>query len=285
MVFNPLTGVFNTRDCLTRKYTFVLAVKVIFRESIGSCLRGGILAGYMALSYEADFKKRKKDRFMNRKLSFLLVLCLCASILCNTAMADVVNADDQNSGGEAAASGSVSSGFPDVPAVAPYAEAVKTLNEAGIIQGDTSGNFNPDRTVTRAQAAAFPCRMLGIEESAKVKKNTKFTDVPESYWASGYIAAIAEKGVISGYADGSFKPDNPVTYAQIIKMLVCAWGYENDANSRGGYPSGYIAFADSYGITAGISADSGNNCPRKDVAQLCYNTMSIAPGNFLDADI
>ena len=109
---------------------------------------------------------------MKRKLSFLLVLCLCASILCNTAMADVVNADDQNIGGEVATSGSVSSGFPDVPATAPYAEAVKVLSEAGIIQGDTSGNFNPDRTVTRAQTAAVLCRMLGIEESAKVKKNT-----------------------------------------------------------------------------------------------------------------
>lgn len=60
MVFNPLAGVFNTRDRLTGKYTFVLAVKVIFRESIGSCLRGGILAGYMALSYKADFKKERR---------------------------------------------------------------------------------------------------------------------------------------------------------------------------------------------------------------------------------
>lgn len=61
MVFNPLAGVFNTRDHLTGKYTFVLAVKVIFRESIGFCLRGGgILAGYMALSYKADFKKERR---------------------------------------------------------------------------------------------------------------------------------------------------------------------------------------------------------------------------------
>ena len=216
---------------------------------------------------------------MKRKLSFLLVLCLCASILCNTAMADVVNADDQNSGGEVAASGSVSSGFPDVPATASYAEAVKVLSEAGIIQGDTSGNFNPDRTVTRAQTAAFLCRMLGIEESAKVKKNTKFTDVPESYWASGYIAAIAERGVISGYADGSFKPDNPVTYAQIIKMLVCAWGYEDDANSRGGYPNGYIAIAKELNILTGISFSKSATGPRRDVAALMYAT-SMLPSNF-----
>ena len=210
---------------------------------------------------------------MKRKLSFLLVLCLCASILCNTAMADVVNADDQNIGGEAATSGSVSSGFPDVPATAPYAEAVKVLSEAGIIQGDTSGNFNPDRTVTRAQTAAFLCRMLGIEESAKVKKNTKFTDVPESYWASGYIAAIAEKGVISGYADGSFKPDNPVTYAQIIKMLVCAWGMGQQAEAEGGYPAGYILVAGNIGITVGVNYTAGNPAPRHAVASLIYNSM------------
>ena len=45
----------------TGKYTFVLAAKVIFRESIDSCLREGILAGYMALSYKADFKKERRS--------------------------------------------------------------------------------------------------------------------------------------------------------------------------------------------------------------------------------
>lgn len=210
---------------------------------------------------------------MKRKLSFLLVLCLCASILCNTAMADVVNADDPNSGGEAAASGSVSGGFPDVPAAAPYAEAVKTLSEAGIIQGDTSGNFNPDRTVTRAQAAAFLCRMLGTEESAKIKKSTKFTDVPESYWASGYIAAIAEKGVISGYADGSFKPDNPVTCQQLLKMLVCAWGWKEDAESLGGWPNGYVTVAKESGYMENTSQAVTANATRSTVAVYIYNTM------------
>lgn len=210
---------------------------------------------------------------MKRKLSFLLVLCLCTSILCNTAMADVVNADDQNSGGEAAASGSVSSGFPDVPAEAPYAEAVKTLSEAGIIQGDTSGNFNPDRTVTRAQAAAFLCRMMGIGESSKAKKITNFTDVQESYWASGYIAAIAEKGVISGYADGSFKPDSPVTCQQLLKMLVCAWGWKEYAENCGGWPNGYVAVANEYGYTKNTSQTVTANATRSTVAMYIYNTM------------
>ena len=213
---------------------------------------------------------------MKRKLSFLLTLCLCVSALFGTARADVLNANaENNSGGTSGttASSTVSSGFPDVPASASYAEAVKVLSEAGIIQGDTSGNFNPDRIVTRAQTAAFLCRMLGIEESAKVKKSTKFTDVPQSYWASGYTAAIAEKGVINGYADGSFKPDNPVTYAQIIKMLVCAWGMGQQAEIEGGYPSGYILVAGNTGITTEVNYTAGNPAPRYAVALLIYNSM------------
>ena len=213
---------------------------------------------------------------MKRKLSFLLTLCLCVSALFGTARADVLNANgENNSGGTTGttASSTVSSGFPDVPASASYAEAVKVLSEAGIIQGDTSGNFNPDRTVTRAQTAAFLCRMLGIEESAKVKKSTKFTDVPQSYWASGYIAAIAEKGVISGYADGTYKPNNPVTCQQLLKMLVCAWGWKEDAESLGGWPNGYVSVATEYGYTKSTTQTVTANATRSTVAVYIYNTM------------
>lgn len=210
---------------------------------------------------------------MKRRLSLVLTICLCMSILCGSALADVVDAGDGQ--------GASSHYFPDVPATAPYAEAVNALHECGIINGDNKGNFNPNSSVTRAEAAAIICRLLGIEEDAKQARTTSFTDVPTNHWANGYVAKAAELGIINGYGNGTFGPSDSVTYAQMIKMLVCAWGYENDANSRGGYPSGYIAFADNYGITAEISTDNGGNCPRKDVAQLCYNTMRLAPQDFM----
>lgn len=202
---------------------------------------------------------------MRRKLSVVLAVCLCFQLFCGTASAEVIRADDENPG--------QASSFPDVPANAPYAEAVQVLSEMGIIQGDTSGNFNPNNTVTRAQTAAFLCRLLGIEDTAKVKRATTFSDVPESHWASGYIAAIADMGIISGYGNGEFKPNNSVTYAQIIKMLVCAWGYGDMAVEQGGYPNGYIAVANNLGITEQLNFNSTQNCPRKDVAVLIYNSF------------
>lgn len=73
-------------------------------------------------------------------------------------------------------SGSV---FPDVADDAPYAEAAEYLNDVGIMQGDEKGNFNPDKTVTRAEMAALICRMLG--ETENLAKANTFTDVPVSH--------------------------------------------------------------------------------------------------------
>ena len=204
---------------------------------------------------------------MKRKLSFALSLCLCASALFSTAGADVVNNTDTDS---TTSETQTVSTFPDVSASASYAEAVKVLSEAGIIQGDANGKFNPEQTVTRAQAAAFLCRMLGIEETAKVKKSTKFSDVPQSYWASGYVAAIADQGVISGYTDGSFKPNNPVSYREFLTMLLRCIGLTEDAEKLGGYPQGYLALADQLGFTEGIHYSATAPASRAAIAQIMY---------------
>lgn len=207
---------------------------------------------------------------MKRSFSILLTLCLCVSTLCGTAMADVVNANDEDSPTNET---QVVTSFPDVPASASYAEAVNTLHEHGIINGDNKGNFNPNSSVTRAEAAAMICRMLGMEDDAKQASTASFTDVPANHWANGYIAKAAEQGIINGYGNGKFGPSDSVTYAQMIKMLVCAGGMGQQAEIEGGYPSGYILVAENTGITTGVSYTAGDPAPRHAVALLIYNSM------------
>lgn len=161
--------------------------------------------------------------------------------------------------------------FPDVDESAPYAEAAEYLNDIGIMQGDAQGNFNPDKTVTRAQMAAIICRMLGETDDLSTDGN-RFTDVPETYWANGYIVKAAELGIIGGYQDGSFKPGNEVIYEQALTMVVRAMNLEEVALASGGYPSGYVNVADEYGFTNQLSAKSGNQMSRGQIAILIYNT-------------
>ena len=162
-------------------------------------------------------------------------------------------------------------GYKDVPADAEYAGALDLLSSLEIIKGDDLGNFNPDATITRAEMAAIVCRALGLESAANGAKGaTIFTDVAADHWASGYINLANQNNIINGYGDGKFGPEDTVTYEQVIKMLVCALGYEPMAAAKGGWATGYLVVANTYKITEGAAADA----TRKNVATLVYNALS-----------
>lgn len=163
------------------------------------------------------------------------------------------------------------SSFPDVPDSADYAEAVEALYEQGIITGDENGKFNPGHTITRAESAAIICRLMGVEVSGP--ERTSFSDVPSSHWASGYIAAAEESGVINGYGNGKFGPGDPVTYAQMVKMLVCVCGYEDIALMLGGYPSGYLSVGKEIGIETEEFHQAEERASRSTVAVLAYRSL------------
>lgn len=187
----------------------------------------------------------------------VLILAICCAVLCSSALADT---------------GAYTGDFPDVPATAPYAEAVETLYDMGIFNGDKNGNFNPDSTITRAESAAVICRLMGAEDEAKAMTKQVFDDVPASHWAVGYVAKATELGIINGYGNGKFGPSDPVTYEQMVKMLVCSLGYDKAAKAEGGYPNGFLSVAEKLGITQDIEITVGTGAPRKMIAILCYNS-------------
>ena len=138
-----------------------------------------------------------------------------------------------------------------IAAVAPCAFASSNLQEKialvsslGIMQGYEDGSFREDNLITRAEFTAVAIRLSGQGENVvKGLYDRRFTDVSDNHWAAGYIAAAGNMGIINGYDDGSFRPDNPVTYNEAIKIIVCVLGYGLQSEKQGGYPSGYLAVA------------------------------------------
>ncbi len=107
--------------------------------------------------------------------------------------------------------------------------------------------------VTRGEAAKTIADMLKIEQSAAGEPY--YTDVPAEHTAFGAVAALCDRGIISGRG-GTFEPDRAVTAQELIKMLTCAAGYEPLAKQYGGYPQGYLRAAAEAGIlSAGLSGD------------------------------
>lgn len=161
-------------------------------------------------------------------------------------------------------------GYNDVDADANYAGAVELLSALEIFQGDENGNFNPDNTITRAEMAAVICRAKGLEEAANASKGaTAFADVAADHWASGYVNLASQNGIINGYGDGNFGPNDTVTYDQAVKMIVCALGFEPVALKKGGWPTGYLVVANTYKITEGAAA----NATRANLAILTANAL------------
>lgn len=166
--------------------------------------------------------------------------------------------------------------FPDVEAGSAAAEAISTLADLSILKGDENGNYNPDAVVTRAEMATIIARIQGYEGDIAATA-TSFTDVPSTHWASGYVALAAGQGIVNGYGDGKFGPDDTVKYEEAIKMIMVTLGYEPMAADQGGYPAGYIAAANSQKVLSGVTGGvTGQGCARSTIAQLVYNAIDTA---------
>ena len=110
-------------------------------------------------------------------------------------------------------------GFSDVDAGSWYADAVEYVRENGLMSGITATTFNPEGTTSRGQIAAILYRAA---ESPAVSGGTDFSDVEETAYYADAIRWASANGVVTGYADGTFRPDAPVTRQQMAAIL---WRY------------------------------------------------------------
>ena len=84
--------------------------------------------------------------------------------------------------------------------------------------GYTGGTFGPERDMTRAEVTTMFARLLTEQIEADKTYSNTFTDVPKGYWAANYIGYMQQFGIITGYSDGSFRPDAPVTRAEFAAI-------------------------------------------------------------------
>lgn len=120
-------------------------------------------------------------------------------------------------------------GFSDVSTGYTFYDEVEYLSSEQIITGFTDGTFKPDNVVTRAQVAIMIGRALGLNGDPK---NTKFTDVTANVTGSGYIASAVDRGIITGFPNNTYRPNEPVTRAQMAIFLNRAFTLtEGQANS------------------------------------------------------
>ncbi|ADH98350.1 S-layer homology domain-containing protein [Salisediminibacterium selenitireducens] len=117
-------------------------------------------------------------------------------------------------------------GFHDVSGNYRFHDEIIYLADQGVISGYLNGNFGPDDTVTRAAAATMIGRALDLDGT---QRHTDFPDVRDGNNASGYIQAAADLGIIQGFPDGTFRPNDRVTRGQMAIFIARAYNLDTEA--------------------------------------------------------
>ena len=161
-----------------------------------------------------------------------------------------------------------------------YSEAVDVLSEAKVIDGYADGAFNPSNTLTRGAAAKIICNLIlgPTAASALVADAAPYSDVAANHPFAGYIAYCQKTGIISGYADGTFKPANSLTGYAFMKMLLGALGYDaaNEGYTGANWSINVAKQAISIGLNDGLKGEfNGVKAVNREEACLyAFNTLN-----------
>ena len=127
--------------------------------------------------------------------------------------------------------------------------------------------------VTRAQFAQMLVAASPYQDGAEGYGSSLFKDLKGDHWASGYVRIAIEQGWMTGYVDGSFRPDQAVTLEEGCAALLKALGYDPTA-LKGAYPAAQLSRAGALGLLDGVSARQGGALTRQDCVDLFYNLLT-----------
>jgi len=157
-------------------------------------------------------------------------------------------------------------------------EAAAITTAIGIFSGYGDGTFRPSNIVTRAEMATIICKMLyGADvDGANFSGVNVFSDVTKS-WQIGYVNLCSSLGIVSGYGDGTFHPEQTVTTAEAAVMLCKALGYfKNDAEYGNSWELAAISKATQLGMFGELRLSSNAGLTRDSVAVMAFNTLANA---------
>ena len=151
--------------------------------------------------------------------------------------------------------------------------AVEQLSELGVVNGYEDGTFRPDNPVTRAEMSKLTVAALGLDPTSGT---SNFTDMDQAKWAIPYVGYAESLGIVNGYGNGKFGPNDKVTYDQAITMIVRALGYTTDCNEmKGTWPAVYVQKANELGILKDVNKTGSDPANRGDIAIMLANALNV----------
>ena len=287
----------SNKDRLDRVIKYFYNKKLVYKND--SVTLGGLTGYLYTYEYEGDkFQEKKKGmEVILRDGDYDLVLAyndktetFDANLPVIQTILDSLSFKGQNSSSVTPNSyGSLGFTFNDIQ-FHRYAQAIGDLAEKGIVKGYADGGFHPEQLVNRAEALKMVLESKNHLENKKGSKKSVdfsqyepkksvFKDVTSDYPMSKYINYAVDKKFAEGYKNGSFKPNQEVTLAEALKLIINAyeipiWSGETDPWFKKYMDKGFELNLIPYGMY-----DPGKNLTRAELAYLISSVYSQADSN------
>lgn len=169
----------------------------------------------------------------------------------------------------------------------PYKDSILALANRNVINGYDDGSFKAEAVVTRAEFAAMLNRALGVLPKQQASKS--FKDVQSGAWYAVQVNAAVDAGLINGFTDGTFRPNQEITHQEMVVMLVNALQYSGTSikgkAAQAAYPANLPEWVKPYYILAQDSGilqtgspfqfQTGKKTERQESAVLLYQLMKV----------
>lgn len=146
------------------------------------------------------------------------------------------------------------------------------LKQIGILKGYADGSLKLDQPIVRSEVATIMVRIRGYENKDIALEGKEFTDVSTKFWAYKNIQNAFKLNLISGYPDATFKPENFITYAEVVTIMVNTLGYKDVMT--GEWPTNYLEKAKAIGVIPKTSTvDPNKVITRGEMSLIVWDTL------------
>jgi micrococcal nuclease len=163
--------------------------------------------------------------------------------------------------------------FADIPVGHPYLPAIRWGKDRGVVSGYPDGTFKPETTVNRAEFLKIVLAAKGIDATSG-ETAAVFRDVESGAWYAPYVRYAKDSGIIQGYPDGTFKPGQPVNFAEALKMAYVALGFDGNTSAGGEWYQRYLRHAQANSVLFETNVDVSVGMTRKDVVWIVWRLLA-----------
>lgn len=151
-------------------------------------------------------------------------------------------------------------------------QATNVLTKMKIVIGNDDGDLMLDNNLTRAEFATIITRLLGLESSPTPQTSLTFTDVTKDFWGYNAIYKCVDKGYLLGNGDGTFRPNDPIKYEEVLTIMLRILNQDFDLTS---WPDDYIEKANNLHINENTNYKKGNIINRANSFVIIYNCLKL----------